>query len=310
MLTVRVRIPSLVVLACVVALWMFPCPLPSSLAQGHVPLQADMDVGYETTMRLAAVTNEESFVQAEPSISGHPLEPAIRFAKVRYEYLRKHVRDFSCLLIRRERINGYLRDYEYVWTRVRMRRSDGSRPAVPLSVYMEFLKPAQYRGRKVLYVEGQNEGKMLVRNGGRRFSYVTLRIRPDSETAMAESRYPITELSLDTVARRMIEKAEADMRADPAGENTNVTFYVNARVNDRPCTHIRVVHPQRDENLNFHVADVYVDDELHVPIRVEGYDWPADPDAEPVLLEEYTFTHLQLNLGLTDADFDPSLVSR
>ena len=76
------------------------------------------------------------------------------------------------------------------------------------------------------------------------------------------------------------------------------------------CTRIRVIHPKPDENLSFHIANVYVDDELRVPIRVEGYGWPNDEDEAPPLLEEYTFTRLWLNVGLTDADFQPSLVGR
>jgi hypothetical protein len=173
---------------------------------------------------------------------------------------------------------------------------------------MHFLGPSQVRGRKVLYVDGQNDGKMLVRNGGRRFSYITVRLTPDSDTAMGESRYPITELNLDTIARKIIEKIDDDMRYDPEGKNTEVTFFRDASVDGRPCTHIRVVHPRPDDNLSFHIAEVYVDDELHVPIRVEGYGWPDDESDEPILLEEYTFTRLRVNVGLTDADFASSVI--
>jgi hypothetical protein len=111
------------------------------------------------------------------------------------------------------------------------------------------------------------------------------------------------------MARRIIDKVEADMRADPTGENTQVTFFLGAKVNGRVCTHFHVTHPQRAEGLSFYMASVYVDDDLQVPIRIEGYDWPED-SGDPVLLEEYTFTHLQLNVGLTDASFATSLVGR
>ena len=149
---------------------------------------------------------------------------------------------------------------------------------------------------------------MLVRNGGARFSYVTVRVAPDSESARRESRYPITELGLENVARRLIEKAEEDRKCDPDGTNTQVTFFRNARVDGRICTRIRVVHPRPDENMSFHIANVFVDEQLNVPIRVEGYDWPVDNSNEPVLLEEYTYTRLRLNVGLTEADFASSLL--
>jgi hypothetical protein len=100
------------------------------------------------------------------------------------------------------------------------------------------------------------------------------------------------------------------MRFDPTGENTQVTFFRAAKVEGRSCTRIRVMHPTPDENLNFHIANVYVDDELQVPIRVEGYGWPDGEEDDPPLLEEYTFTRLRLNVGLTDAHFHPSVVGK
>ena len=47
------------------------------------------------------------------------------------------------------------------------------------------------------------------------------------------------------------------------------------------------------------------DDELQIPIRYESYDWPQKEGGQPVLLEEYTYTDLKVNVGLTDKDFDP-----
>ena len=44
--------------------------------------------------------------------------------------------------------------------------------------------------------------------------------------------------------------------------------------------------------------------QLHLPIRYEAYDWPAQAGDAPVLLEEYTYMNLQINQGFTDADFD------
>jgi hypothetical protein len=239
----------------------------------------------------------------------HPLLSAVEFAKGRHEYLQKNIRDFTCILVKRERIAGRLRGYEYIETRVRLEQKRDDRIVVPFSVYMRFLAPAAYRGRKVLYVRGQNEGKMLVRNGGKRFSYITVRLEPDSEAAMKESRYPVTETGLKNVTRRLLEKAEEDMRHDPTGANTRVTFFRDAKVDGRSCTRIRVMHPEPDEKLSFHIANVFVDDELGVPIRVEGYGWPDVEDDAPPLLEEYTFTRLRLNVGLADAHFDPSIIS-
>ncbi len=58
------------------------------------------------------------------------------------------------------------------------------------------------------------------------------------------------------------------------------------------------------------MANIYIDNVLHMPIRVEIYDWPKEGDSKPVLEEEYTLTRLRLNVGLTEADFSPSVLGR
>jgi len=47
-----------------------------------------------------------------------------------------------------------------------------------------------------------------------------------------------------------------------------------------------------------------VDKALNLPIRYESYDWPRKEGETPKLIEAYTYLNLQLNVGLTDADFD------
>ena len=87
-------------------------------------------------------------------------------------------------------------------------------------------------------------------------------------------------------------------------------FRSQASVDHRPCLHIQVVHPTRAKEFSFHLANIYIDSELHMPIRIETYDWPKNATDEPVLQEEFTFTRLKLNVGLVDADFSPSVLER
>ncbi len=77
----------------------------------------------------------------------------------------------------------------------------------------------------------------------------------------------------------------------------------NAKVKDRAYTHIQVTHSKASGGLNFHTADLFIDDELHVPIRLVVYGWPTRLDEQPSLNEEYNYMNLQLNVGLTEANF-------
>jgi len=240
---------------------------------------------------------------AEVADQDHPLWPALRLAKNRYRYISRHVRDYTCLIRKRERIDGELQEMHFLRAEVRRESPGGEQP---YSVFLRFLSPARVADRRVVYVEGENEGKMLVRNGGPRFDYLRFRVAPDSRAAHRESNFPITDLGFDRVVARMIEQLEDDLRIDAAGTNTRVEFFSDVQVNQRPCLQVRVVHPRPQEGIQFYAASVYVDQELHVPIRIVGYDWPKQPGEDLPLLEEYTYLELKVNVGLDDDRFRES----
>jgi len=83
------------------------------------------------------------------------------------------------------------------------------------------------------------------------------------------------------------------------------TFRKNAKVKDRVCTVLEVTQPNRHPQLEFHQAQVFIDDTLNLPIRYISYDWPAKQGAPLEVIEEYNYVDLKINVGLTDADFDP-----
>lgn len=233
----------------------------------------------------------------------HPLAPVLKFAQAEQQYLQKKVRDFTCRVTKRERINGELQDYMYLDLAVRQRMPTGLAEPQPYSVYVRFLAPKKIRDRRVLFLEGENDGKMLVRNGGERFSFVTVKIDPNSDVVKRESLVPITDIAFDRMFHEMAELLEKHIAADPQGTNTKVELFQNARVNDTACTRVKITHPQRQDGLEFHIANVYLDNERHVPIRLEKYLWPEQPDQEPLLDAEFTYTKLVLNPGLSASDF-------
>jgi hypothetical protein len=171
---------------------------------------------------------------------------------------------------------------------------------VPFSVYLKFLGPSEIAGREVLYVRGRHDGKMIVRNGGQRFGYITTAIDPAGELAMQRNRYPVTEIGLLNLIKRLIEVGNSDLQHDEC----EVKYYEDARVNDKKCTVMEITHPYPREYFSYHVARIFVDDELQLPIRYAAWEWPNEEGGRPQLLEEYTYLDLKLNVGLTDGDFD------
>ena len=137
----------------------------------------------------------------------------------------------------------------------------------------------------------------------RRFSFVTAKISPESDSAMAGNRYPITEFGFENLVKRLIEVVNEDIGFDA---ETDVEFFNDASIDGRSCTGVRVTHPTRDSRLRFHQATVFVDNQLKVPVHYEAYDWPKNPGGKPVLLEQYTYRDIKANVGYTDRDFDPA----
>ncbi len=228
------------------------------------------------------------------AVGDHPLEPALELAARGLESIRANIKDYSCTMVKRERIDGKLGEHQYMFSKVRQE---------PFSVYLYFLGPEDVKGQEVIYVDGKNENNMLAHAGsGVRAMMGTVSLKPQSMLAMTGNRYPITEFGVENLARRLVEVAEHDKNF---GE-CEVNFYPNAKVNGRICTCVQVVHPTPRRNFRFHLARVFIDDELTVPIRYEAYDWPHEAGGQPVLMEEYTYMNLKTNQGFTDADFDPT----
>ncbi len=221
----------------------------------------------------------------------HPLMPILRWA---YDGLRdlEAINDYTAVVVKRERVGGKVGEHEKMFIKIRHR---------PFSVYLYFLSPANLRGQEVIFIEGQNDGKMWAHGSGMRGRmFGTVSLKPDGVIAMQGNRYPITEIGLLNLVNRLIEVGEADIKY---GE-CEVKFYKGAKVADRVSTCIEVVHPVPRRNFRFHLARIFVDDELNLPIRYESYSWPTTPGGAPELIEEYTYLDLKLNVGLTDADFD------
>ena len=245
-------------------------------------------------LAAASVSLADSVAPAEtaaaPSLqrhlNEHPLAPVLRSAQERLPAIQ-NLKDYSAVLVRRERIRGKLTGYEYVFIKIRHQ---------PFSVYGYFQAPAAVKGQEVIYVAGRNQGNLLAHRAGMR---VTAHLHPDGLIAMNRRHYPLTEIGLVNLVRRLVEVGQRDLNH---GE-CEVQYFTHAKVNKRPCTLIQVTHPLPRDVFQFHLARVFVDDELMLPIRYESYDWPSEPGEQPELIEEYNYLDLKLNNGFTDEDF-------
>jgi len=283
-------------IGCVIVPALLVCG-PTLAQQPAAPLPADA-AGTQGPGLVPAGDASQMNVNAgeanAASAGAHPLEPALELAAKGLASLQATIQDYSCTMVKRERIDGKLGEHQYMFAKVRR---------APFSVYLYFLGPEDVKGQEVIYVDGKNDNNMLAHAGsGVRAMVGTVSLKPQSMLAMTGNRYPITEFGVERLAERLVEVAEHDKQF---GE-CEVNFFPNAKVNGRICTCVQVVHPVPRRNFRFHLARVFIDDELLIPIRYEAYDWPHEAGGQPVLMEEYTYMNVKTNQGFTDADFDPA----
>ena len=255
--------------------------------------------GFTEPIHRVAATAAPAPALAKP----HPLDRALSMARRGLQGCKQSVTDYTAILVKRERVDGTLLPNEYMMAKIRNRKLDAAGNVTqPMSVYLHFLKPSTIQGREVIYVEGKHENKVVAHEGGFKGKFLpTVHLAPNSSLAMRGQRYPMTEIGIENLMVKLIERGETAKKQ----KDVQVEVRHNARIKDRVCTVLQVIHPTKHEGLVFHKAQIFLDDELNLPIRYVAYDWPKREGASQQVLEEYTYLNLKTNVGLKDTDFDP-----
>ncbi len=220
----------------------------------------------------------------------HPLMPSLRMAKQSLQTIDTRIRDYNAIMIKQERVDGELMPKESAFVKVRHQ---------PFSVYMYFL--GENRGRECIYnsTSGDSPGKLIARDCGFKKRLGEFTLDPKGRLAMAGQKYPITKLGLRELTNDLITVASKDVQFQECevrhGQGT---------MEGRPITWLEVIHPTKRSNFRFYKAQVFIDNELQVPVRYNAYTWPTVPGGKPELEESYTYLKLKINNGYTDADFD------
>jgi outer membrane lipoprotein-sorting protein len=259
------------------------CLLAVAVVAGARLLAQDSKQGGRKPANTKAATESLATTQASP------LDEPIRLAQRAREKFRT-IQDYTCLFIKRERINGQLLPEEYVNMKSRTR---------PFSIYLKWQRP--YDGREAIYVEGQQDGKLMVHSTGvEKVVGGTVALNPRGEMAMENSRHDVTEAGIGNLIEQLVTRWDAERKLG----QTQVEIKENAAVDGRPCILVKTTHPNDPRRYAYYRSRVFIDKEHGLPIRFEGYDWPrrgSPPDGDKV--EEYTYRDLKFNVSLTSVDF-------
>ena len=243
----------------------------------------------------------------EESKDSHPLDPLLEFAR---KALRHHVanhQDYTAVLVKREQVKGKVEPESKMAMKLKYGPAKSDLKPRPVSVYLRTLAPKYQEGREVIWVQGRNDDKITAHEAGL-LGMVSLDLNPESRLAMNGNRYPITQIGIENLLNQLIHKGERDRKLGPV----TVRVTENAKIGDRTCRLMEIIHESPSTTIEgqkvdfeFHLAQIYIDDERLVPLKYASFSWPKQDGGEPILLEEYTYLDLVFNVGLTEKDFDP-----
>lgn len=219
-----------------------------------------------------------------------------------YDSFRK-VPHYTATFQRQERIDGDLHEPEEIELKIRHE---------PFSVYMHW--QSSDPGRELLYVDGEHEGKMTVRLGGLKGRFIPpISLDPEGRDARSRSRYPVTHAGILFIAETLLRDRRRDLQNNVAFQ---CEFEENQICNDRDCYYFCLEFKNPSESEVYRKSIQFIDRELLIPICIQNYGWPDETEStaaadgvsldDATLIEYYSYSNLNTELRLGDADFDRS----
>jgi hypothetical protein len=251
------------------------------LGAGQPPISAP-----PTTTQPSAPRPMPQTVAAPAAAAAAPMDEPVRLIHEAQQAYQK-VRDYTCLLVKRERVNGYLPPENVMEMKVR---------AQPFSVYLRWLQPASEAGQEVCYVAGRYDGKMRVHPKGVLGSFAGfISLDINDPRVRQTSKRSITEAGIGNTIERFARAWENE-RLHNLTTQVNVAEY---EYNRRRCMRVETFHPDNASGHFHYYRDViYFDKQTHLPIRLEFYDWPRQPGDPGQLVETYSFANMRITVGL------------
>jgi outer membrane lipoprotein-sorting protein len=200
------------------------------------------------------------------------------------ESILAQVESYTAIFHKQERVKGWLKTRETVYLKFKK----------PFKVYMKWIEDPG-KGREILYVDGWNNNRILLRDPGF-MGVVIMNLRPQGSIAMKGSRHPITEVGLE----HLVKMLKGNIKRGLQSGELEYRRGKEERVYGRRIQSLEVIFPRDSRNGYYCYRSVIsLDIEKRVPIRVQVFDW------EDRLIEDYGYEDLTLNAGLSDFEFNP-----
>ncbi|MEX2286096.1 MAG: DUF1571 domain-containing protein [Planctomycetaceae bacterium] len=279
-------------------------PLPVSIDAAETAIDLNRFTQVASPMLMAGLIGQPAQAYSGSSARSVDLEPVeenndralaqrnVRMLEEAVTYLQG-VSDYTATFYKRELVNGSMGEGQVMHLKLRHQ---------PFSVYMKWI--VGDKGRELLYVDGENDGNMLVKVGGIRGRLLPcIKLDPNGSMALRESRHPVTDVGLLKLTSMLLEHRRQELAAPEY--QIRCRYLPNQRVDGCECCCFIFdfatpnVRPPYRRSVQFFEAQHFI------PVRVMNYGWEAgaEPD-EQALLEQYGYSDIRVNQRLADADFD------
>jgi len=197
---------------------------------------------------------------------------------------RKRVQDYTGTFYKQERINGKLKKTEQIAIMFREK---------PFSIFMHWQKNAA-RIDKMLYVEGQNNNKMVVHPTG---LFAWLKSLKKDPTGKDASKASLRSCDKFGFHRSMDSILDVYRTANKKGD-LKIEYLGRTIIDNRSCIALERILPKGKGYPNARLV-IEIDLEYLLPVSITSYNWDNQLQAK------YLFHNLKFNNGFTDAAFTP-----
>src|SRR5262245_61434783 len=135
-------------------------------------------------------------------VAESPLDEPLRLiGEARQAY--QGVRDYACVMIKKERVRGQLSPDNVVEMKVRNQ---------PFSVYLRWMQPKDLAGQQACYVAGRNNNMMRIHLTGLRSAVGWVSLDPNDPRVRESSNHSITEAGIGNLIERFAGRWEDEKR--------------------------------------------------------------------------------------------------
>ncbi len=191
------------------------------------------------------------------------------------------VKDYTCVMHKRERIKGKVQPYHDMFTKFRK----------PMDIYMKWVG-GPYTGREVMYRPGHYDNKLVAHDAGIK-GIITVKLDPNGSLARADSNHSIEETDLGHTVQTIYNNLSRGLE----NNDIKLKFLGLQKIGKMDVYVVESWMTKGKGYYSYHSINAH-DVTTGLPMKSVNY------DENDELFESFEWREFKPNVGLTDEDFN------